>query len=227
MRAQEGVEHDATSGRLLGHEQRTVLELSETARREVAEDELNATLYARAEAPEAGAAQGEVNRRMTDALAKARAAKEIRVGTGGYQVYREQPGENVWVWVASQELDLSAADGERLLALVADLQAMGLAVRELSWRVADATRRATERALLADALRAMDATARRAADHLGLSLSGWRRVTLVPTEPQRPRYGATSAPVGAEAGTPPVAAPGDTEVSVTVRGEALLEAGAR
>jgi predicted secreted protein len=223
-RAQAGSDLETTLARLLGRQQPTVLELSETTRRDVAQDELAATLYARAQAAEPGPAQSEVNQKMRDALAKARAAQGIRVTSGGYNVHREQPSENVWVWIASQELDLVAADGERLLGLVGELQGMGLAVQDLQWRVADATRLAAERALLTDSLQAMEATARTAADGLGLVMSGWRRVSLVPNEMPMPRYRAAPMAMAAEAAAPPVAAAGTIELTVTVTGEALLVA---
>jgi hypothetical protein len=90
--------------------------------------------------------------------------------------------------------------------------------------VADATRLAAERALLTDSLQAMEATARTAADGLGLVMSGWRRVSLVPNEMPMPRYRAASMAMAAEAAAPPVAAAGTIELTVTVTGEALLVA---
>ena len=220
--AQDGGDLEATLARLLGRQQSTVLELSETARRDVAQDELTATLYARAQAAEPGPAQSEVNRKMRDALTRARAVQGIRVTSGGYSVSREQPSENVWVWVAAQELNLAAADGERLLGLIGELQDVGLAVQDLQWRVADATRLATEKALLTDSLRAMEATARTVADGLRLVMSGWRRINLMPNEAPIPHHRAAPTAMAPDVLAPPVAAAGTAEVAVTVTGEALL-----
>lgn len=207
---------------LRAQDRHTVLDLSETVRREVPDDEIVATLVARAQAQEPGPAQNEVNRRMAAALDKARAVEGVRVTSGGYHVYREQPSENVWVWVAVQELNLESADGERLLTLVGELQSAGLAVQDLRWQLADTSRRAIERSLLSEALQALEAKARTAADALSLTMSGWRRVSLAPDAQPMPRFRAPMAMAAADEAAPPVAAAGTSEVTVTVSAEALL-----
>src|SRR5690349_8113802 len=86
-----GTSLDALPGRLLAEQQhQTVLDLDETARREVPQDELSATLIARAEAQDAAAAQGQVNRMMAAALDQARKVTGVRAVTGGYSAGREE-----------------------------------------------------------------------------------------------------------------------------------------
>lgn len=212
---------DALLGQLLAERQhQTVLELDETARREVPQDELTATLVARAEAQDAAAAQGQVNRTMAAALDAARKVPGVRPVTGGYSAGRVERQGRAPVWAAEQALDLTGGDGQALLGLVGELQKAGLAVEELRWGLAAATRRGVERQLLGEALDGLATRARTAADGLGLKLVGWRRVSLVPASPVE-RFRAPVA-MAAAAEAPPVTAAGRSEVAVTVRAEALL-----
>ena len=223
--AQEGgpVSLDALLGRLLAEEQhQTVLELDETARREVPQDELTATLVARAEAQDAAAAQGQVNRTMGAALDAARKVAGVRPVTGGYSAGREERQGRAPVWAAQQALELTGGDGQALLGLVGELQKSGLAVEDLRWDLAASTRRGIERQLLGEALDGLSAKARTAADGLGLKLVGWRRVSLVPASPPFERFRGPVAMAAAAEAPPPVAAAGRSEVAVTVRAEALL-----
>jgi predicted secreted protein len=200
----------------------TVLELSESARREVAQDELRASLTAHAEAPEPTAAQDQVNRMMGEAVELARAAPGVRVSTGGYNVYHDQPEKRAARWVAEQSLSLTGSDANVLLDLVGKLQAKGLAVQDLQWTLAAATRRNVERQLLGEALDALSRTARTAAEGLSLEFTGWRRVSLTPgATPMPPAYRARVA-MAAEAMATPVAVAGTSEVVVNVSAEALL-----
>jgi uncharacterized protein len=206
----------------------TVLELSEAARREVPQDEMAATLAAHAEAPDAAAAQDTVNRMMAAAVEAARKAPGgVRHASGGYSVSQRQEREGgPMVWVAEQQLSLTGGDGAALLRLVGDLQGAGLVVQDLRWQLAAGTRRNIERQLLAEALDALQRTARTAADGLGLRVAGWRRVSLVPGgEPPGPVFRARMATAMAAEMAPPVAAAGASEVVVTVNAEALLASG--
>ncbi len=208
----------------------TVLELSEAARREVPQDEMAATLTAHAEAPDAAAAQNTVNRMMAAAVEAARKAAGVRHASGGYSVGQRQEREGgPMVWVAEQQLNLTGGDSVSLLRLVGDLQGAGLAVQDLRWQLAPGTRRNVERQLLAEALDALQRTARTAADGLGLRVAGWRRVSLVPGgEPPGPVFRARmAAPMAAAEMAPPVAAAGTSEVVVMVNAEALLASGGR
>jgi predicted secreted protein len=199
----------------------TVLELSESARREVAQDELRASLAAHAEAPEPVAAQDRVNRMMAEAVETARGAGGVQVSTGSYSVYQNEPENRPARWVAEQSLSLTGEDASVLLDLVGKLQGRGLAVQELRWSLATTTRRNVERQLLDEALDALSRTAKAAAEGLSLEFTGWRRVSLAPADTPSPPYRARMA-MAAEAMAAPVAVAGTSEVVVTVNAEALL-----
>lgn len=203
----------------------TILELSESARREVPQDELVATLVAHAETPEPAAAQNTVNRMMKAALETARRVPGVRESSGTYMVSQQQRENEPPVWVAEQQLNLSSDDGPALLGLIGELQGAGLSVQSLHWQLTANTRRGVERQLLSEALDALARTARTAADGLGLRVLGWRRVSLVPDAPFEPTYRSRLATAAASEATPPVAAAGLSEVVVTVSAEALLGTG--
>jgi predicted secreted protein len=188
----------------------------------VAQDELRASLTAHAEAPQPAEAQNQVNRMMGEAVDLARAAAGVRVSSGSYNVYHDQPEKRPSRWVAEQSLSLTSNDATVLLDLVGKLQSNGLAVQGLQWTLAAATRRNVERQLLGEALDALSRTAKTAAEGLSLEFTGWRRVSLTPaTGPVPPPYRARAA-MAAEAMAAPVAVAGTSEVVVTVNAEALL-----
>jgi len=204
----------------------TVLELTESARREVPQDELVATLLAHAETPEPAAAQNTVNRMMKAALDTARRVPGVRESSGTYMVSQQHREGEPPLWVAQQQLNLTSDDGPALLGLVGELQGAGLAIQDLHWTLAANTRRGIERQLLSEALEALSRTARTAADGLGLRVLGWRRISLTPNEPIPPPYRARAAMAAPSPEmAPPVAAAGLSEVVVTVSAEALLSSG--
>ncbi len=204
----------------------TVLELTESARREVPQDELVATLLAHAEAPEPAAAQNTVNRMMKSALDTARKVPGVRESSGTYTVSQQQREGEQPLWVAQQQLNVASDDGPALLRLVGELQGAGLTIQDLHWTLSANSRRGIERQLLSEALEALNRTARTAADGLGLRVLGWRRISLTPNEPIPPPYRGRMAMAAPQAEmAPPVAAAGLSEVVVTVSAEALLSSG--
>ncbi len=203
----------------------TVLELTESARREVPQDTLVATLVAHAETPEPAAAQNTVNRMMKAALETARKAPGVRESSGTYMVSQQQRENEPPVWVAEQQLNLTSDDGPGLLGLIGELQGSGLAIQDLTWTLSPNTRRGIERQLLSEALDALARTAHTAADGLNLRVLGWRRISLTPSGPIEPPYRGRMAMSAKAEMAPPVAAAGLSEVVVTVSAEALLGSG--
>ncbi|PHK93243.1 hypothetical protein CR162_19485 [Pseudoroseomonas rhizosphaerae] len=110
----------------------TVLSLSETAEVKRAPDEVQASLRAEARGANAAAVQGQVNRAMEQALAAARAVPGLHAATGGYWTSRVDENRG---WLASQTLNLRAAEPAALLELVGGLQGQGLVLGDLGWRL--------------------------------------------------------------------------------------------
>lgn len=209
----------------------TLLNLSETAERDVTPDTIRARLMAQASAEQAAVAQNAVNAAMTKALAKARSLG-LEVETGGYNTYQETPPrpQNLPagskppspIWRAQQSLVITAQDDAKLLEAVGALQNDGLLLQELGYTVSRAQQRGLQDELFNEALQRLTARAEKAAAALGLRFAGWARVGLNGGMVPRPMMMKAMRAESMAASAPPVAAAGEQTVSVTVDGEAIL-----
>lgn len=201
----------------------TILHLSVTASVTVMPDELVAQLTAQADAASAGAAQAQVNDMVSKALAAAKPLAGVLASTTQYSVWHQTDPKVVWH--ASQGVALRSHNGARLLALVGQLQAAGLAVGDLSWQLSPALADKSYEQAMAKAIDKLTARTDAAAALLHLRARGFTQVTLGDdsSEPgPRPmlRMMAAAAPMAA----PPPSAQADlVTVSATVSGSARLE----
>ncbi|MCS6855611.1 MAG: SIMPL domain-containing protein [Elioraea sp.] len=199
----------------------TVLKLAESAERRVRADELHASLRVQAQGNSVSAVQQAVNRAAQAALERARAVPGVTVATSGYHTWRE--GDRLQTWRAMQELRLSATDGApALLDLVGELQAQGLALGGLTYRISHELQRRVREDLAAEALAGLQARAERLGAVLGLTFAGFREVRVdLPTREGLPMPRATAA-MRADAAPPPAAEPEEVVLTATVEGEAVL-----
>ncbi|MGH7056687.1 MAG: SIMPL domain-containing protein, partial [Acetobacteraceae bacterium] len=199
----------------------TILQLSASATVMVTPDELEARLSAAATGATAALAQGAVNAMMGEALAAARKVAKVDVSTGAYSVWHvSEPHPK---WRASEALVLVSRDGPALLGLVGALQTQGLAVSELSWRLAASTEAAAREKAEVEAIAKLKARAEAVAKLLGLRFSGFREVWLNPptVPPVRPMAMAAARAMPAPQAVAALAA-----VRATVKAEAALKASA-
>ncbi|HUC17681.1 MAG TPA: SIMPL domain-containing protein [Acetobacteraceae bacterium] len=197
----------------------TILHVSATASVKAMPDELDAELAAEAGAHGPAAAQNAVNAMIGKGLATTRAVSAVTTSTGTYSVwYVTDPHPE---WRAQQSLVLSARDGPALLSLIGQLQAQGLAVTSLGWRLADETLKAASDRAQAIALAMLKGRAEAAAKVLGLHFTGFREVWLTPRVPPLPIQ-----PMALMAGrvSAPNAVPAETMVTATVEADVTLEA---
>jgi predicted secreted protein len=205
---------------------RTRLLLSESAEITVKQDELYAQLAVEARGASAAAVQQAVNRAMTAALARAREASAVTVSTGGYGVWRAY-GSSVptsQAWQASQSLTLTAKDSEPLLELVGVLQAQGLAVKQLAYRVSRELWRTTREQAIEEAVRGLQARAQRMAGLLNLDFERFAKVDLDGGRDRPQPFAA--APMAARASSdsaPPVAEAAEVRIGASVSAEAVLK----
>jgi predicted secreted protein len=198
----------------------TRLRLGATGEVRVAPDELVATLRVEARGFEAGAVQGEVNTRMAAALSAARAVEGVTATTGRYGSYKDSRTDEV---VATQSLTLTASRGEPALALIARLQADGLLMGELRWRLSERTAREARDAAMREAIRSLRERADLVARELGLRVAALTHLTVDAAPEARPF--AMAAPIAARAAgapPPPVVTAEDIPVSFQVTGDLLL-----
>jgi predicted secreted protein len=197
--------------------------LSASATASVPNDRMLAWLRAEADNADAAAAAGVVNARMAKALALAKDTKSIEASTSGYSSHQFTDKNQPPRWRVAQTLKLESGDFTALSALITKLQADGgLVVDGTQFSVSDASRRKAEDSLTQRAIKSWQARATEAAH--GFGFDGWRvgSVAIQTGESFRPQpvmramaFDAKSAPVAVEAG--------NSDITVTVSGEAVLE----
>jgi predicted secreted protein len=201
----------------------TLLTLRESAERELPQDRLVASLRVEATAPTAAAVQAEVNRRKEAAVARAKTVAGVRVETQGYWTHEERPAGQPRRWRGQAGLQLSGTDAAALLALAGGLQENGLAMSGMRFELTPAAARAAQDELTAEALVRLRARGDKAAEALGLRVTGLRHVRVGDTAGDvprpRPMMRAMAAQVEAAA---PVAEPGTTAVRVEVEADLVL-----
>ena len=201
----------------------TVLHLSETAQRQVTRDRLRVDLRAEASAADPQAVETAINRLMRQALGKARQLQGVETETGSYAVYRESPPNRPAVWRGSQEFVATGSDSTTLLKLAGELQTAGLVMSNLAYEASPEAVRGAEDDLTADALSALDRRAAAIARQLHLSVLGYSELRVGNAQSHGappPRLAAMAA--SPQAVPPPVAAPGETTVGVTVTAAILI-----
>jgi predicted secreted protein len=209
----------------------TVVTLSESAEREVTPDTIRARLLAQASSESAATAQASVNAAMAKALARARSLG-LEVETGGYNTWQEAPVRPASLppgvkppaplWRAQQNMILTAKDDAKLLEAVGILQGEGLLLQELGYTVSRLQERSLQDELFNEALQRLTARAEKAAAALGMRFEGWARVGLNAGGVQRPVMMRAMAAESRAGAAPPVTAPGEQTLGVTVDGEAVL-----
>jgi uncharacterized protein len=200
----------------------TVLHLSQTAERRLPRDMLRVDMRAEQTADNPQTVEAAINALMAKALVEVHGATGVDVETGSYAVYRINPPKGRPQWTGTQSLMLSGRDFAMLLKLAGRLQAQGLVMSNLAYEASRQTTRRAEDALTSDALSSLQQRAAAIARQLGLSVAGYRDLTVGNAqsgEPPRPLFGMAAARAAMPA---PVGAPGEARVSVTVSAEILL-----
>lgn len=217
----------------------TLISLAATERVEVEQDLLIANLSYEAENKDPAKLQEEINKIMTRALAEARAVKTVKVSTLGYQVYPYdynpdpkplQLGEQPKLdrkWRGSQTLMLKGKASDDLLGLVGKLQALRLNIGNLSYTVSPELMEETQNIMLESALRKLKTKAERTAKALGKSQSDLLNVNVdtggYAPQPYYPGAVMMKAASAEVAMTAPVAAPGQSDITLTVNAQALIK----
>jgi predicted secreted protein len=187
----------------------------------VANDRMFAWLRAEVDNADPVRAAADVNARIGKAIARAKATPGVDVKTSGYSSYQITE-KTLTRWRVQQSISLETSDFAALAALLTKLQSEdALVMSGMSFGVSNDARRKVEDALTQEAIRGWQARAQSASKALGFD--AWRvgHVNVMTGEPMRPQAmmrmaagSGGSAPVNAEGG--------NTDVTVTVSGDALL-----
>ena len=206
-----------------------LLNLSATEQRDVAQDTLNATLQYAAQGRDRRELQNEVNSAMRRALEILEESEGVEFFTTQYQVYVIDAGrpsrtdvENP-VWRAQQEVGLTSLDSDAVLEVIGQLQAAGLIVTSQYYSLSPERYEEVAASLMQDALAKLQRRANDAASGLGKSEAELVEVSLDGSPNFAFRQGtAQMMAMDAAEMAPPVAVPGETQVSMTVSARAIL-----
>ncbi|MBU0799814.1 MAG: SIMPL domain-containing protein [Alphaproteobacteria bacterium] len=217
----------------------TVINLSTSERVEVDQDLLVAVLRIEAENKDPRALQNEINTLMKKAVDAAKATPDVKVTTQQYYVYPHDPAppqplpgktevqKEERIWRGNQSLEVKSTKADDLLALVGKMQDMGLVMNGLAYTLSPDKAESTRDGLMEAALEKLTAKATRAAKALGKTEANLLEVNVDAGGyyPQPMMMNAMADMGGArmEKMAAPVAAPGQTEITMTVSARALLK----
>lgn len=210
-------------------EGQTLITLSVTERINVEQDTLIATLRIERENRDAGTLQREINAAMAQVLDETEDATDIKVSTGYYSVYQynnqPQGGRVDNVWRGSQSITLEGQNAQKVLELSGVIQEMGFVMSELGYVLS--TQRADEvrDSLMESAIARAQSNAERAARALGKTDVDIAVVdidaSLGYSQPQMMVRGLAMDAMAEK--SEPVAEAGESEVSLTVRLQAVAK----
>jgi predicted secreted protein len=210
---------------LAGQKARTYdrVQLSADASMQVENDTLTAQLYAQREGSDLAQLADEVNRKITQAVARAKQVEGVSVQTQSYQTYPVYQQQRLSGWRVRQSIRLESRDGAKLSRLLGELQS-SLALESLQYSVSPSQRQGAEERLIKQAI---DAFQQRAA--LVTKQLGRRDYRLVemhintagePVRPMRMRAGVMAMD---SATAPPSLEAGSQSLEVSVNGTIELQ----
>jgi predicted secreted protein len=195
------------------------IELQAEAKREVANDTLNASLYVELNDANPAALANAINKAANEALRVATDYKSVRVRSGNNQAYPVYAkGNELQGWRGRAEIRIESRDFEAASGLIGKLQA-GMQLASLSFSVSPEARSQAENELIAEAIAAFKARAEIVRGTLAYRGYKIARLNVNSGSSAPPRFPMARA---LAAGAPEVAAPnlegGVTVVTVTVGG---------
>ncbi len=209
-------------------EGQTLITLSVTERVQVEQDTLIATLRVERDHRDAVALQSEINAAMAQALETAEGDEAVKVSTGYYSVYQyntsPQGGRNNEVWRGSQSLTLEGQDAAKILALAGEIQEQGFLMSELSYVLSTARADEVRDSLMESAIARATANVERAARAMGKTDVD---IAVLDVDAAlgyaKPMMMARGVAMDAMEMAAPVAEAGESEVSLTVRVQAVAQ----
>jgi len=209
-------------------EGQTLITLSVTERVQVEQDTLIATLRVERDHRDAVTLQSEINAAMAQALETAEGDEAVKVATGYSSVYQyntsPQGGRNNDVWRGSQSITLEGRDAAKILALAGEIQEQGFLMSELSYVLSTARADEVRDSLMESAIARATANVERAARAMGKSDVD---IAVLDVDAAlgyaQPMMMARGVAMDAMEMAAPVAEAGESEVSLTVRVQAVAQ----
>jgi len=198
----------------------TVLNLTETASRKVAQDRLQASLIVEEKAMSAAEAQNAVNKKMAAALKTAKGFSTVKTVTGYYQSWQDNSSN---VWHARQSAELSSADAKQMLDLVGQLQKAGLQTGGLTYYLSDEAQKSLTDALTDEAIQKLKARADALAKSLGMRVVRFAEITPGFNQPFPAMMMRADAAMAGGAMMAPSAEAGEQNVTISISARIYLQ----
>jgi predicted secreted protein len=197
----------------------TVLTLTESASRKVAQDRIRASLRLEERGGDPVRLQATLNDKMSRGLSTARRFNGVDVQTGGYSIYRINHHDQPAQWQASQSIELDSADATALLNVAGELQKAGFLSSGMTFYLSRDKAASLTDDLLEDALKKLTLRAQRMGKVLGKTNLQMAEVTHGSHAKALPilhRAEMMAADGMMARGAKPVADPGEQDVEVTL-----------
>ncbi len=187
---------------------------------EIANDEVQARLYKKAQAPNAKALATTLNTSINNALAIAKRYPSVTVTTGQQRTYPQYSDNDNRIigWTGQANIDIKSTDFTAASQLIADLQS-SLVMDNLNFGVSEAKKDALEQKLMTDASRAFQQQAQRLTR--AWDARGYRVVSVnlnTGNNYPRPVYAAMEMRASDASVPRPNFESGDSTISVTANG---------
>jgi predicted secreted protein len=197
--------------------------VSASATATVTNDRLQAWLHTEADNVSPAAAAAQVNAASARAIADAKAFPGVKVATIGYSTQQIAEKGKPTRWRVSQTISVDATDFTAAATLLSKLQdENGLLLSNMSFSIADKTRRDAEDSVTQQAIKAWQARADQAAK--GLGFAAWRVGHVSVQTSGGQAFPLMRAQAVSMSAAPPVAIEaGTTDVTVNVSGDAVLD----
>lgn len=196
-----------------------LIDFSVQARREVGNDLMQATLFAESVGNNPGELAAIVNKRLTSAVARAKAVQGVKVESGNYHSWANYQKGKQDGWRTRAELRLESRDFASLAELIGMLQAGDMQLGGMQFLISPALRSQVEAELTKEALAAFQSRADLVRQSLSAQTSKIVTLHLDAQTPQPPRpMFRARAMVAMEEAAPPAAEAGSSEIVITASG---------
>jgi len=210
-------------------EGQTLISLSVTEKRTVDQDTLTAVLRIESVNTDAQTLQREINAAMAQALELSESVDTVEVSTGYYSVYQfnnaPQGGRANHQWRGSQSITLESSDAQNVLELAGEMQELGFVMNNLSYSLSNERADEVRDGLMESAIVRAQANAQRAAQAMGKANVDIATITIDEAmgyaQPMMMARGMAMDSATEKAN--PVAEAGKSEVSLTVRVQAVAK----
>lgn len=216
----------------------SIMNITVTEQMKLAQDTLSASLRYELDGGSANEIQDRINKAVAEAVTEAKAYSDVKTTTGSYYVYvydegqvidprTGQPMSSTKKWRGTQTIDLESSNSTKLLELAGKIQTKGFIMNGMNYSLSREKSESVQDELMQKALKQLGAKAKIAATALGkggydiidVNING----SAPPIYPVYARASMMAMEKGVADVATPVAAAGESEVSMSVTARVLLK----